>query len=771
MHVSGVVQGVGFRPFVWRLATREQLGGWVHNDASGVHIEVQGDPAAVGRFLGALRDEAPPLSRVDTVVVEDRELVVVEDSGFAVRASSAGVGRAEIPPDVATCADCLAELADPSNRRFRHPFVNCTACGPRYSIVRDLPYDRAATTMSGFALCPACRREYEDPADRRFHAEPICCPACGPQLVLVDADGRVVAGPVIADRVVAADRVMTSPTSTPEGDDPIEGAAALLRAGAIVAVKGIGGYHLAVRAADESAVARLRARKHREDKPFAVLVANLAAARALCDVDDAEAAALCGPEAPIVLLHRRPDAPVAGSVAPGRGELGLLLPASGLHHLLVGAVGEPIVLTSGNRSDEPMAIDDDDARRRLGGIADALLTHDRPIWRRADDSIVRRFAPGLTMLRRARGYAPAPLRLPVATPIPLLAVGAELKSTVCLAVGDRAYLSPHLGDLEHLDALTAFRDATRDLCRLVGVEPELIVHDLHPEYLSTKHAMTLDLPLLGVQHHHAHFAGCLADHGRAGAALGVIFDGIGYGSDGTLWGGEVLVGDLTSAQRVGGLPAVPMPGGVAAIREPWRMAVAYLGDRDVTDLGLHRAHAVQWASVAAVAHREDLSPRTSSMGRLFDAVAALCGLGETITHEGQAAQRLEQAATRSTDGAAYRFGPGLDPAPVVDAVIDDLRRGRAVADIARRFHRGLADAVRSAARAETERRQLDTVVLSGGVFQNAVLVGDCLDALASSGLHVLTSRRVPPNDGAISFGQVAVAAARCAREPSTAAHR
>ena len=756
IHVVGVVQGVGFRPFVWRLAHREQLTGWVLNDSGGVQIEVQGESDAIGRLIEAITHNPPRLARVDAVDVSEQQPIDHSLAlDFVVRESRSGTGRAEIPADIATCFACRQELFDRTNRRHGHPFVNCTDCGPRYTIVLDLPYDRAATTMAQFPLCPTCRAEYMDPSDRRFHAEPVCCPRCGPRLTLLDSIG-----------------------ATQTSNDPIIDAAALLRSGSIVAIKGIGGFQLAVRAADQVAARRLRTRKHREDKPFAILVADVAAARTLCHVNDDEAAALMGPAAPIVILDRIPHAAVAPAVAPERSELALLLPPTGLHHMLVHAVGEPIVLTSGNRSDEPMAIADDDAFARLAGIADAFLTHDRPIWRRADDSVVRCYATGITVLRRARGFAPTPMRLPVASPVPLLAVGAELKNTVCVVVDDQAYLSPHLGDLEHFSAFSSFREAISDLTLLLGINPEIIVTDLHPEYLSTKYANQyaggLDLAVRTVQHHHAHFGACLAEHGSRGPALGIVFDGIGYGSDRTFWGGELLVGGLVGATRAGHLVPVPMPGGSAAIRNPWRMAVSYLGERDVRDLGVYRAHSDQWATVSALAARTDLSPLTSSVGRLFDAVAALCGLdgrGGRVSHEGQAAQLLEQAAQRSTDLGAYQFKVHLtaettliDHGPVIETVIQDLRKGEPIPDIARRFHRGVANMVSQAASHLCPIHGLETVVLTGGVFQNALLLEDCYNQLSAMGLEVLVHHKVPPNDGGISFGQAAIAAAIVAPE-------
>ncbi|HEV3363204.1 MAG TPA: carbamoyltransferase HypF, partial [Acidimicrobiia bacterium] len=553
IRVEGIVQGVGFRPFVHLLAGRLGLGGWVGNDAHGVIIEAEGDGDALARLVDSLGADAPPLAVVERVSV--RELDPQGEGTFRIVHSRDGSGRtALVSPDVATCADCLAEIADPAARRHRYPFTNCTNCGPRFTITTTVPYDRPNTTMAGFAMCSDCAAEYDDPSDRRFHAQPICCPACGPQLALVDGDGN----PCPAE-------------------DPLAEAAARVRAGEVVAVKGLGGYHLAVLAGDEAAVAGLRRRKHRDDKPFAVMVADAPAARVWCDVDAEEQALLEGPARPVVLLERRADAGIAPSVAPGNRRLGVMLPYTGLHHLLAAAIGEPFVLTSGNLSDEPIAHDDEDARRRLAGIADVFLVHDRPIHSRVDDSVTRVFRGREIALRRSRGYAPRPVPLPWDFPRPVLACGAELKHTFCLGKGHHAFVSHHIGDLENYETWQSFTSGVEHFGRLFDIRPEVVAHDLHPEYLSTKYALELEesaghVSLTGVQHHHAHIASCLADNGETGPVIGVAFGGLGWGTDGTVWGGEILVADLAGFERVGHLATVPMPGGAAAIREPWRMA-------------------------------------------------------------------------------------------------------------------------------------------------------------------------------------------------------
>ncbi|MFL6249381.1 MAG: carbamoyltransferase HypF, partial [Actinomycetes bacterium] len=600
VRVEGIVQGVGFRPFVHALAGRLGLAGLVGNDAGGVFVEVEGAAETVERFLEALSAEAPPLAVIERVTATP--LAPTGTPGFAIAPSKTGGQRQTlVSPDTATCADCLRELADPADRRFRYPFINCTNCGPRFTIVRDVPYDRPATTMASFAMCADCAREYHDPADRRFHAQPVCCPACGPALRLLDRDGRATDG------------------------DPLAEAAARLRAGAVVAVKGLGGYHLAADAAAEPAVAALRARKHREDKPFAVMVADLDGARSLCLVDPAEEAMLASPRRPIVLLRRLPGAAAAEPVAPGNRSLGVMLPYAPLHHLLLDEVGRPIVLTSGNVSDEPIAYRDADALERLGGIADWFLVHDRPIHVRADDSVVRGFRGRELPLRRSRGFAPQPLGLPWPFPRHVLACGAELKHTFCVARDGHAFVSHHIGDLENYETFRSFTEGVGHFRRLFAVAPEVVAHDLHPEYLSTKYALELDgVELEGVQHHHAHVAACLADNGEPGPVIGVAFDGLGFGTDGTIWGGELLVADLEGFRRAGHLEVVPMPGGAAAIREPWRMAAAWLdaalGGQVPERLAVVGRNRDRWERVLSLARSGTATPVTSSAGRLFDAV-------------------------------------------------------------------------------------------------------------------------------------------------------
>jgi len=758
VRVEGIVQGVGFRPFVHALAGRLGLAGLVGNDAGGVFVEVEGASETVERFLEALAAEAPPLAVIERVTATP--LAPTGSSGFAIAPSQAGGERqALVSPDTATCADCLAELADPADRRHRYPFINCTNCGPRFTIVRDVPYDRPATTMASFAMCADCAREYHDPGDRRFHAQPVCCPACGPSLALLDRDGTAAEG------------------------DPLAGAAARLRDGAVVAVKGLGGYHLAADAASEPAVAGLRARKHREDKPFAVMVADVAGARALCRVDPAEEAMLASPRRPIVLLRRGPEGAgtaVAPSVAPGNRSLGVMLPYTPLHHLLLAEVGRPIVLTSGNVSDEPIAYLDGEAVERLGGIADWFLVHDRPIHVRADDSVVRAFRGRELPLRRSRGFAPQPLGLPWPFPRHVLACGAELKHTFCLAKDGHAFVSHHIGDLENYETFRSFTDGVGHFRRLFAVEPEVVAHDLHPEYLSTKYALELDgVELEGVQHHHAHVAACLADNGEPGPVIGVAYDGLGYGADGTIWGGELLVADLEGFRRAGHLEVVAMPGGAAAIREPWRMAAAWLGAAFGGQVPEHLAvvgrNLDRWEQVAALARSGTASVATSSAGRLFDAVSAILGVRDAVNYEGQAAVELEQLADPA-EAAAYpaRVGGATDDgAPLlvggrdlVRAVVEDLDAGVPAPLIAARFHNGLAEATVAACQAIRDATGLEAVALSGGVFQNLLLLERTVARLELKGFRVLVHSRVPPNDAGISLGQAAVAGARARARPA-----
>lgn len=759
VRVSGIVQGVGFRPFVYRLAHDLDLGGWVFNDASGVLIEIEGASAAVSRFLERLAAEAPPLAALERI--EPEELSPSGEGGFRILASpGGGEPAAPVSADSATCEECLAELRDPEDRRYRYPFVNCTNCGPRFTIVEGIPYDRPLTTMSGFEMCPACREEYEDPLDRRFHAQPNACPACGPRARLLDRAGLEVA-PV-------------------DGADAVAAAAMALGEGRIVAVKGLGGYHLACSAGDEDAVARLRARKHREDKPFAVMVAGMDEARALALLGPAEEEMLASRERPIVLAPRRDGTALAASVAPGFRELGLILPYTPLHHLLLGDADAPLVMTSGNVSDEPIAYRDEEAFERLAPIAGLFLSHDRPVHLRTDDSLVRAVAIGgrrrTQQLRRSRGFVPARLQLPVEVPRPLLACGAELKNTFCLAKGRRAWVGHHIGDLENFETLRSFREGIEHFQRLFAVEPALCAHDLHPEYLSTKYALEReDVELVGVQHHHAHLAACLAEHGEQGPALGAIYDGTGFGLDGTVWGGELLLGGLEGFERAGHLLGVPLPGGVAAIREPWRMACAWLSEAVGQDPRLPAALASlveprDWRNCQELIASRVGSPVTTSMGRLFDAVGALCGAPARVSYEGQAAVELEAIANPGEDGLyempLERGGAGapavLDPRPAVRSVFADLDAGVEPAFVSARFHNTVATATAGACAEIAAVAGVGTIVLSGGVFQNRRLLELTAARLSAAGARVLTPERLPPNDGAISFGQAAVAAARMA---------
>jgi hydrogenase maturation protein HypF len=748
IRVTGTVQGVGFRPFVYRHATALELAGSVRNDSAGVLIDVEGDSARISELARLVVEDPPPLAAVGSVTFEDAEPVGRPGPFRIVASDDTGSTRTvPVSVDTATCAECLAEVDDPADRRYRYPFTNCTNCGPRYTIVLRVPYDRPSTTMAGFVMCDECRREYEDPRDRRFHAQPNACPQCGPRLTWRAPDGRARA----------------------DGDEALRDAVARLQSGGIVAVKGLGGYHLAVDATDDDAVRELRRRKARDDKPFAVMVGHLPAARELCDLDARAVAALVDPRRPIVLAPRRAGAALAEGIAPGLPDLGLFLPYSPLHHLLLTGVDRPLVMTSANSSDEPIAHDDDDAVARLGPMVDGLLTHDRRIHIRCDDSVARAAGDRLQLLRRSRGYAPEPLPLPFATSAPVLAVGGELKSTLSVVRGDEVVASHHIGDLEHLATWQSFRQAVEHLPALYGVVPEIVAHDLHPEYLSTKFALDLDLPSVAVQHHHAHVASCMVEHRRRDPVVALTFDGLGYGPDGTLWGGEVLVADYSGYERVAHLRPLAMPGGAAAIREPWRMALAWAraaGRSDPEQLGLAPA-GVDAAAVDAVV---DLVTRgdgrvTTSVGRLFDAVAVLLGCRARVTYEAQAAIELEALARAVDRDDAPNFADDvllvdgvLDPAPLVDRIVAERARGITPAVLAAAFHESIGYAAARAARDVARTRDIDAVVLTGGVFQNVRLGDIVAQELDRSGVTVLVHERVPPNDGGLSIGQAAIAA-------------
>lgn len=742
--VEGIVQGVGFRPFVYQLACRLGLAGWVCNDTAGVTIEIEGPAAATSAFLHQIQTESPPLARISRL--SRQPLTPTGEAGFAIRQSVAADGvRVQVAPDSFVCADCLRELFDPENRRFRYPLINCTNCGPRYTIVTGIPYDRPLTTMAGFAMCAACRSEYDDPASRRFHAQPIACPVCGPRLSLLDSKGALLCD-----------------------EHPLETAITALRQGRILAVKGLGGYHLAVDAANPSAVAELRRRKHRDEKPFALMAADLAAVQRLACCSELEARLLSGPERPIVLLNKRPGHGLAASVAPHNRYFGIMLPYTPLHYLLLEEHFSALVMTSANRSDEPIAYRNEEVCDRLTGIADLFLVHNRPIQTRADDSIARTIAGRPLLLRRSRGYVPSTIRLPRSQRA-VLAVGAELKSAFCLTRGDQAFLSQHIGDLQNLDVYDSLIAAIDHLRQILEIEPELVAHDLHPDYLSTRYALEqTGLPAVGVQHHHAHLAGCLAEHGVEEPAIGLIFDGLGYGSDGSLWGGEFLTGDLQGFERTGHFRTVPLPGGDLAARQPWRMALSHLLDAygdDLPPLACFKTVTSDELALVRQAIQKGLNaPPVSSCGRLFDAVAALLGLRSHCSFEGQAAMELEmQAETGSLHPYPFGLAPqtdGLifDSRPLIRALVEDVLSGVAVSRCAGRFHQTLAAMAVQVCELLRERTGLHRVVLSGGVFQNVLLTELAERGLAGAGFQVLTHSLVPPNDGGLALGQAVVAA-------------
>jgi hydrogenase maturation protein HypF len=767
--VHGVVQGVGFRPFVYGLASRLNLAGFVKNRSGVVVIEVEGDSQSLNSFLSVIRERPPRLAKIDGITWEGRS--PRGDCDFRIESSdhesAAGI---YVSPDVAVCDDCLRELFDPADRRYRYPFLNCTNCGPRLTIVKSAPYDRANTTMASFAMCAACQSEYDDPANRRFHAQPTACPACGPSLVLAGADGKRI-----------------------DSQDPLALFVDALLQGKIGALKGLGGFHLVCDAGDQAAVNGLRLRKHRDEKPFAIMVRDLAAARSICEVSPQEAALLGAPSRPIVLLSRLPGAAVALEVAPGNPYLGVMLPYTPLHHLLADALGSiALVMTSGNRSDEPIAYEDEDALERLKNIADLFLLHDRPIHVRCEDSVTRVVAGQELPVRRSRGYAPAPLALPVSCPWPILATGGQLKATFALGRDQCAFVSHHLGDL---DDYRAYRQFERDIelyQRLFEIEPRQIAHDLHPDYASTRYARqraglqepasALSIGLVPVQHHHAHMASCMAEHGLTEAVIGVAFDGTGYGLDGTIWGGEFLVGDYRGFRRAAHLRSVGMPGSDQAIREPWRMAIAHLRDAGIQSQALaQRVEPASLRLIEQMLERGLSTPMTSSAGRLFDAVAALAGLRLRASYEGQAAMELEWSATEVRDDGAYPFALEearqcessettlhVDTRSVVREVAAAAARGVSPGVISRRFHNGLVEMIAAVCDWIRRSTRLDVVVNSGGVFLNALLSRAVVARLQSAGFRVYGHRLVPPNDGGLALGQLAVAAARAGAAPGGA---
>ncbi|UCC49532.1 MAG: carbamoyltransferase HypF [Gemmatimonadota bacterium] len=745
VRVRGIVQGVGFRPFVYQLAERYGLTGWVRNTNTQVEIEVDGSEEGLKGFLHDLLDCTPPLARIDAVESERRPA-----SGFTcfeIIESQLDAGWQSIPPDAATCEACLSELRDPGERRYGYPFTNCTHCGPRFTIIDSLPYDRDRTTMSCFPMCGDCRREYEDPRDRRFHAQPIACPACGPKLWLQMADGGLAQG------------------------DPIEACAALLKGGSIVAIKGLGGYQLACDATNPEAVARLRARKRRWGKPFALMVPDLEGAKQLCETTAAEINALLSRERPIVLLKQRPGTSVAQDVAPGIDTLGLMLPYTPLHHLLMRGFAGPLVMTSGNLSEEPIAIGNREAVERLSDVADAFLFHDRDIYARYDDSVVRALGGAIVPIRRARSYAPAPIHLPFTARRDILACGAQQKNTFCLVKESKAFLSQHIGELENLETLSHFESSLQAFRQLFRVDPRIIAHDMHPDYLSTRFAHDYPDPSVMrvvVQHHHAHVVSAMAEHGIAEPVIGVAYDGTGYGTDGAVWGGEILVADWSSFKRVGHLRYAPMPGGEAAIRKPYRMAAGYVWSLCAASEAEFEAFIATVPVGERIILRRQLetqlnTPLTSSCGRLFDAAAALLGVCREALYEGQPAVELEALADPQVDDMypfdLLRDGDGwvVDPAATLRALWCDFRAGRSISRVAAAFHNTVAAFTLAVCRAVRDEHSLNRVVLSGGCFQNALLTQRLLEGLVAAEFEVVTHRLVPPNDGGLSLGQAVVA--------------
>jgi hydrogenase maturation protein HypF len=759
--IRGAVQGVGFRPFLYRLATEMHLPGWVVNSPAGVFVEAEGEGDAIEAFILRIGAEKPAHSSIQSM-----ECTFLDPCGFTSFAILASTTSGEtgglVLPDIATCPECLAEIFDPANRRFLYPFTNCTHCGPRFTIIESLPYDRPNTSMKSFPMCRECRREYGDPSDRRFHAQPIACPACGPRIALWDAHGYPLA----------------------DGHDALLQAAGRIRQGGIVALKGIGGFQLMANAGDDEAVARLRKRKQREEKPFALMVPDAEAARRLCEISAMEERALRSPEAPIVLLRKlsRPGTHGAarhGSpVAPGNPLLGIMLPCSPLHHLLMQDLAFPVVATSGNLTDEPICTDEKEAVRRLGRIADAFLVHDRPIVRHADDSIVRVMLGRELVTRRARGFSPLPVHIGFEAPA-MVAVGAHLKNAVAVSRGDNVFISQHIGDLETRESLDAFHRGVSDMMSMFAVKPLRIVSDLHPDYLSTRFAKSSGFPLVSVQHHHAHIASCMAENGIRGRALGISWDGTGYGTDGTIWGGEFLVTDGGSFERVAALRRFPLPGGEKAIREPRRQALGLLFEMLGPELfemrslpPLRSFTESEITTLRTMLVRGVNAPFTTSAGRLFDAVASIAGIRQVSSYEGQAAMALEFAL--ASGGGAYRFdvrdsaaGPDqahtrwtVDWFPMASELLEDVGRGTDPGVIALKLHNGLAEAALEVARKAGEER----VVLSGGCFQNRYLTERVVRRLEEEGFRPYWHQRVPPNDGGIALGQIAVAAELMVKE-------
>jgi hydrogenase maturation protein HypF len=748
ISVRGVVQGVGFRPFVYQLAKRHNLRGWVRNTSEDVQIEVEGNVKDIEEFVKELREQAPPMSHIEGIKVVSS--TPKNYNRFEIRESIAEAGKYQlVSPDIATCPDCLKEIFDPKDRRYRYPFTNCTNCGPRFTIIRDIPYDRPNTTMQSFKMCPACHQEYDDPLNRRFHAQPNACPVCGPKLELADANGKSIAC-----------------------EDVITKTAALLKEGKIVAVKGLGGFLFACDATSDKAVNRLRQRKNRPAKPLAIMMANIDEIKRHCELNKAEENLLKSPGSPIVLVKWKSESKIAKAVAPGLKYLGVMLPYTPLHHLLLRDVGLPLVMTSGNLSEEPIAKDNDEALCRLGGIADYFLVHDRDIYARYDDSvmIVEQDLPRFA--RRARGYAPYPIHLPYQSR-QILGCGAEEKNTFCLTRDNYAFVSQHIGDMENLETLEHYVNTIGLYKKLFRIEPKIIAYDMHPEYLPTKYAEelggNLGLKLFPVQHHHAHIASCLADNGVKGPVIGVALDGTGYGMDGNIWGGEFMVADYKDFRRAAHLEYLPLAGGALAIKKPYRTAIGYLMalglDLDKKLPFLKQVDANEIAVIRNQVQTKFNAPLTSSMGRLFDAAAALCGVRGVIEYEAQAAIELEMAADEAPDEkGVYPFSfekqgdmSIIRVSELLKAIIKDILNNTPQSIVAVRFHNTVARMILETCKIIAKESGIKRAALSGGVFQNRLLLRKVVPLLESAGFEVYTHRQVPCNDGGISLGQVVIA--------------
>ncbi len=748
LNVNGIVQGVGFRPFVFQLAEKYSLTGEVANTSSGVSIHIEGSPDNVAAFEKDLAEKNPPLAYI--VEITSKTEALRNHAEFAIVKSKAQAKMSTlISPDVSVCDDCLGEMSTPTDRRFQYPFINCTNCGPRYTIIDDIPYDRPKTSMRHFKMCPLCQAEYEDPVNRRFHAQPNACPDCGPHVELYDNQKKKISRHAQA----------------------VEAAVDLLKAGKILAIKGLGGYHLAADAANTAAVLQLRRRKLREEKPFAIMSRDLESIRRYARVGKEEEKLLTAIQRPIVLLEKKKLNAISEEVAPRNRYFGVMLPYTPLHYLLLAHGFDALVMTSGNLSEEPIAIDNDDAFHRLADIADYFLIHNREIYLRSDDSIMRYAAGANRFLRRSRGFVPIPVFLKDPVP-PILACGAELKNTICVTRENKAFLSQHIGDLENLPTYEFLKLTVGHLERILDINPEIIAYDMHPDYLSTRYALELSADhKIQVQHHHAHIVSCMAEHKLEGRVIGLSFDGTGYGTDGAVWGGEILIASEHDFERAGHLAYMPMPGSAAAIKEPWRMAVSYLQDTygsNFRDLDLPALAGIDTGKVTVISEmitKGINSPLTSSLGRLFDGVAAICGIRQRVNFEGQAAMELEMAAVVDTGtlyeyawdrGGAYR----VLPAPIIQGVVDDVAAGKSVGEISARFHRTLIQLFTDLCVVIGRERDLDRVVLSGGVFQNSIMLNGLTRALAEKGFSVFSHQQVPTNDGGISLGQAVVAAAQ-----------